>query len=238
MRHGNVTYFDGSGKPILPETVPLNEEGRAQADAAGQAFAAQQVSFDKVIVSGLPRTVETARRVLAQMRQADASLPDLAERMEIWPEWEELRGGKLAEIALQSLQSAFVGAFEGAVAEDKRFLNGESIGEFLERVLPPVQRLREDKSWDIALIVLHGGVNCALLSHALTAGVRLFLGNLAQTPSCINAIDIGEDPRDWVVRMVNYAPPAALHTGSRKTTMESLLEQYLQFRKDLRGMQQ
>ena len=35
MRHGSVTYFDEQGKPFLPEQVPLNELGRAQATAAG-----------------------------------------------------------------------------------------------------------------------------------------------------------------------------------------------------------
>jgi broad specificity phosphatase PhoE len=68
MRHGSVTYFDASGRPYPPETVPLNDEGRAQADAAGHAFAAAGVRFDRVIVSGLPRTVETAARVLAATR--------------------------------------------------------------------------------------------------------------------------------------------------------------------------
>ena len=65
MRHGSVTYFDDAGKSRLPESVPLNEEGRAQADAAGLALRAAGVRFDRVIVSGLPRTVETAARVLA-----------------------------------------------------------------------------------------------------------------------------------------------------------------------------
>ncbi len=86
MRHGSVTYFDAAGKPFQPESVPLNESGRAQASAAGRVFAEQCLRCDRVIVSGLPRTVETAQRVLAETGQAIA--------LEIWPELEELRGGR------------------------------------------------------------------------------------------------------------------------------------------------
>jgi probable phosphoglycerate mutase len=74
-------------------------------------------------------------------------------------------------------------------------------------------------------MVLHGGVNRAILSYALT-GQRLFLGNLAQTAGCINAMDIGESASDWVVRLVNYSPPSELQAESRSTTMEALFEQY------------
>jgi len=73
--------------------------------------------------------------------------------------------------------------------------------------------------------VLHGGVNCAILSHALT-GQRLFLGGLAQAPGCINALDVGRDERDWVVRCVNHSPSEPLQPGARATTMELLFEQY------------
>ena len=221
MRHGNVTYFDEAGKPILPEAVPLNEQGRAQAVAAGQVFAADGVRFDRVIVSGLPRTVETAMGVLAQTGQ------DIA--LETWPELVESRGGKLASIANARLQDAFTGAFEGVVPEDKRFLNGESIAELMDRVHPALDRLRAADDWDTALLVLHGGVNRAILSLALT-GQRLFLGNLAQTAGCINALDVGAAPADWVVRFVNHAPPSVLQDDTRSTTMEILYEQYRKFR--------
>ena len=50
MRHGNVTYFDESGRPILPEAVPLNEQGRAQAEAAGRVFAGDRVRDRKSVV--------------------------------------------------------------------------------------------------------------------------------------------------------------------------------------------
>ena len=221
MRHGSVTYFDASGKPFLPESVPLNETGRMQAGAAGSTFAELGLRFDRVIASGLPRTLETATLVLAKTGQ------DIA--IEVWPELQEIRGGRLATIPEGELREAFLGAFEGVVPEDKRFLGGESIGELLDRVLPALDKLRADSAWDSVLLVLHGGVNRAILSRAL-AGQRSFFGNLSQAPGCINALDVGEDLHDWVVRMTNYAPTDILQPASRRTTMEVLLDEYLKYR--------
>ena len=221
MRHGSVTYFDESGKPFLPESVPLNETGRMQSAAAGVTFAQLGLTFDRVITSGLPRTVETATRVLAETKQAI--------EIEVWPELEEIRGGRLSAIPDETLRDAFVGAFEGMVAEHRRFLGGESIGELLDRVLPALDRLRADATWETVLLVLHGGVNRAIVSHALT-GQRYFLGNLSQAPGCINALDVGTVREDWVVRMTNYAPSDLLQPNERETTMEVLYAQYLRFR--------
>jgi probable phosphoglycerate mutase len=222
MRHGSVTYFDNEGKPFLPEQVPLNELGRAQASAAGKVFALENLRFDRVIVSGLPRTVETATRVLAETGQQI--------ELEHWRELEELKGGKLSAIPDEALKEAFVGAFDGLVPEHKQFLGGESIGQLMDRVHPCIDRLRADKSWDTVLLVLHGGINRAILSYALT-NQRLFLGNLAQTAGCINALDVGDDHADWVVRIANYSPLSQLQGESRTTTMEVLLDQYKKFRR-------
>ncbi|MEX5744747.1 histidine phosphatase family protein [Massilia sp. X63] len=217
MRHGSVTYFDDAGRPFLPEGMALNAAGRAQADAAGQAFRAAGVRFDRVLVSGLPRTVETARRVLAASGQVLEP--------EAWPELREIRGGRLSAIPTAELRRAFTGAFEGLVDEGQRFLGGESVGDMLDRVHPAIAHLRAQDDWETVLLVLHGGVNCAILSLALT-GQRLFLGGLAQAAGCINALDVGQDPRDWVVRFVNYVPPGPLQPEARSTTMEQLYAQY------------
>jgi len=221
MRHGSVAYFDTAGNPVLPETVSLTEQGRAQATAAGRVFADAGVRFDRVIVSGLPRTVQTAERVLAETGQQIA--------IDAWPELEEIRGGRLSQIPDHALRDAFMGVFEGVVAEEQRFLGGESVGELMDRIHPAIDRLRADPTWDTVLLVLHGGVNCAILSLALT-GQRMFLGALAQTPACINALDVGEERRDWVVRFMNFAPPLPLQGDARTTTMEQLYAQYLKSR--------
>jgi broad specificity phosphatase PhoE len=224
MRHGDVTYFDDSGRAIDPESVPLNERGREQASAAGREFAAHDVRFDRVIVSGLPRTIETARRVLEQTGQSI--------ELEVWPEWQEIRGGKLKNLTRADVERAFLSAFDGVVPEETQFLGGETIGELLDRALPAVARLRADASWDTVLLVLHGGVNRALLSHAITAGGRAFFGHLSQATGCINVLDVGVTPGDWIVHAINHSPPSPLHADVRNTTMELLYAQFLRFKAD------
>jgi aminoglycoside phosphotransferase (APT) family kinase protein/broad specificity phosphatase PhoE len=223
MRHGSVTYFAHNGAPFDPLSVALDAEGREQADAAGRMFANQAVRFDRVITSGLARTVETASRVLAA-----ADHPPI--ELETWSELEEIRGGRLSAIADEDLRQAFLGAFEATVAEDTRFLGGESVGQLMDRVLPAITKLRTDSSWKTVLLVLHGGVNRVILSHALT-GSRTLLGGLSQAPACINALDVGDAERDWIVRHVNISAVDLLQPAIRHSTMEKLLTQYLAWRR-------
>jgi broad specificity phosphatase PhoE len=208
MRHAAVSYFD-DGKPVRPDEVPLTEEGIQQARAAGEALST--VDFDRVVASGLPRTVETARIVAPAV---DA---------ETWPDLRELEGGRLGDIPEDQLERTFVRAFHGVVPEDARFLGGETIGSLFDRVLPALDRLLADLDWDVVLAVLHGGVNRAILSYALT-GRREFLGGFEQAPACINVLDIGES--GWIVRAVNVAPYDPMHLRGRLTTMEELWAQF------------
>lgn len=218
MRHGSVDYFRPDGSAVPPDTVPLNETGRAQADAAGALFRAAGVHFDKVVASGLPRTLETAQRVLEANGQAPALPIAVDERLQ------EIRPGRLADLPREQLAEAFLGAFSGARVEHHRFLGGESVGELLDRVLPAFDDLLADPGWQTLLLVLHGGVNRALVSRVL-AGERAFFGRIEQAPACINIVDAGAD--DLVLRGVNLAPTQWLHERERHTTMEKLLAQFL-----------
>jgi probable phosphoglycerate mutase len=202
MRHGAVSYFDPDGNPVEPDEVSLNEEGRVQAEAARALL--EPVELDRVVTSGLPRTVETAQVVAS------------GGEIEEWPDLRELRGDRLASIPADQLEAEFVHAFRGVVPNDKRFLGGETIGELFDRVLPALDRLLEDDSWDTVLAVLHGAVNRAILSYALT-GERMFLGHFEQAAGCVNVLDVGDE---WIVRAVNVAPLDLLHASTRMTTME------------------
>lgn len=223
MRHGAVEYFDADGRPVPPDDVPLTARGVEQAQAVGRALAAASVPIDRVITSGLTRTRSTAAHVLS----AAGFNPPLAE----WPQWQEIRGGRLASIPDTDVRAAFINAFEGPAPREARFLNGETIGELLDRALPALAQLLADADWDTALLVLHGGVNRALLSWFLT-GQSVFLGGLAQDPGCLNIIDVGPTPAQSIVRMVNYCLLEPFLSGSRLSTMEHLLGQYLKLRGD------
>ncbi len=208
MRHARVSYFE-DGRPVRPDLVPLTDEGREQARAAAAVL--DGIQFDRVITSGLPRTLETARIVA----------PDA--EPESWPELREIESGRLGDIPEDELERAFVETWRRVVPEDARFLAGETVGSLLDRVLPAVDLLIADPDWDVVLAVLHGGVNRAILSYALTGG-RAFLGNFEQSPGCINVLDVGGD--DWVVRAVNTSPTDLAHRVGRLRTMEELWAEF------------
>jgi broad specificity phosphatase PhoE len=149
--------------------------------------------------------------------------------VEHWPQLQEIRAGRLAGITDHDLRAAFVAAFEGPAPRDTRFLGGETIGELIDRAVPALQRLLAARDWDTALLVLHGGVNRALLSWILT-GQPVFLGGLAQDPGCLNVVDVGPSPATSVLRVMNFCPLDTLQTESRLSTMEHLLQQYLKLR--------
>ena len=208
MRHGAVAYFDDDGRPVAPDDVPLTDEGREQAVATRELL--QEERIDRVISSGLPRTAETAALVAP------------GHEVETWPELREIMGARFSSIPPAELEEAFVHAFRGVVPNDKRFIGGETIGELFDRVLPALERLVEDETWDTALVVAHGAVNRAVLSYALT-GERMFLGRFEQAPGCLNVLDVGDE---WVVRAVNVAPRDLVHRSTRLTQMEQYWLQY------------
>jgi broad specificity phosphatase PhoE len=210
MRHAEVSYFSADGEPVDPSEVPLNDEGISQARTVAQAM--RGVELDRVVCSGLPRTLETAAIVAP------------GAELESWPDLREIQGGRLSEIPVDALEHEFVHAFRGVIPNESRFLRGESIGELFDRVLPAVERLVAADGWHTALAVLHGGVNRAILSYALTAE-RMFLGHFEQAPACVNVLDLG-DGGEWIVRAVNVAPYDLLHLSHRETTMERYWAKY------------
>ena len=216
MRHGSVDYFDADGQPMRQDQLTLSQSGIAQAQAAGALL--RDIRFDRVVSSGLLRTRQTAQLVL------DASLNNAPPAIEAWPELDEMKNGRLENIARDDLERSFLDVFRGIRGEQEKFLGGETLGQLFDRVIPALQKLLSDRAWDTLLLVLHGGVNRSILSYALT-GQRMFLGAFEQAPACINVLDV--DDSHWVVHAVNVAPTDWLHGETRSTTMEMFLQEYL-----------
>src|SRR5438094_3697288 len=86
VRHGDVSYFDPQGKPFRPATVPLNHDGRLQAEAAGRLLA--EIPLDRVVGSDLVRSTETANLMIAGRPS----------RLETFAEVREIQPGGLAGI--------------------------------------------------------------------------------------------------------------------------------------------
>lgn len=231
MRHGSVEYFLPDGRIARPETVELSPLGRQQADAAGALFVAAGVRFDRVLTSGLARTQETAQRVLAAC--GAGSSPQATPVIEVDERLQEIRSGRIADLPAHAIRAAFLAVFQPAPAaelEARRFLGGESVGELLDRVLPAWADWLARDDWQCALLVLHGGVNRALLSSLLTGG-RAFFGALEQAPACINVLDLPHPSASAtsgapVLRAVNLSPTQGLQANERHSTMEHLLHEF------------
>ena len=207
MRHAQVRYFEG----LDPEQVVLTEEGRRQADAARVAL--ERVRFDRVVTSGLTRTLETAGIVAPSVE------PEGCYGLR------EIESGEIRGVAPEAVQEMMATAFRGVVPLETRFLGGESIAELFDRALPEIEGLLADENWDVLLLILHGGVNRAILGHALT-GDRVFLGGFEQSPGCINVLDVAADGT-WIVRAVNHTAYDPAHVAApRTTTMEHLWDEY------------
>jgi probable phosphoglycerate mutase len=199
--------------------VVLTDEGRRQAEAA--AVELREIRFDRVVTSGLARTLETAGIV------AHDPEPDRCYGLR------EIESGDIRGLRPSEVQTMMTSAFRGVVPLDARFLGGETAGSLVDRVRAELDTLLADESWDVVLLVLHGGVNRAILSRAIT-GERVLLGGFEQAPGCINVLDVDAEGA-FLVRAVNHTPYDPAHVQApRATTMEQLWEEYVAARRERR----
>jgi probable phosphoglycerate mutase len=219
MRHGEVDYFDEAGRPLRPQTVRLNADGRRQAEAAGRALAA--VPLDLAFTSGLERTIETATLALVGR--------DLPSEAAAW--LREIETGRMSEwgaAPAEAVERAILGALGPELSPESRFLGGETFASLQQRLAAGWSALLARTDWRSVLLVAHGVVNRMLLATALGAGLGT-LAALEQDASCINLIEV-DDAGRCLVRLVNYTPECPLKEGLHLSTLEGLYRQYLRGR--------
>jgi probable phosphoglycerate mutase len=220
MRHGHVDYFaEGLTDPRI---VPLTEEGRAQATAAGEALA--HVHFDLVVNSGLPRTIETMSLILAGREFPDpVSIAGL----------EELKSGWVTAASREELAAMLAFSFDDAEHADARFLpDGETFADAQARITDAVEHLIAERHWKTALIVAHEGVNRIILGWACGGGLRT-IGAFEQDLACVNVIDLDITAREdgsglkierAILKAVNVTPYDYVKSGLPRTSLEHLFD--------------
>ena len=188
FRHGAVDYIDATGAWVEdPNSVDLNELGRAQAAAMAEIFA--DVHVDMAICSGYPRTVQTGQIILGGR---DLALDVNEDLQEIRHGSGEVSGGYdiCADVAFSHWR---------APDEDATFLGGERYHDFYARVSLAMDALLADRTWHDLAVFAHGGTNAAVLGWATGVGLQAF-GLLDQAMCCLNIIDFDFDDTGTVIR--------------------------------------
>ena len=216
MRHGDVSYFDAAGKPLDPRHVPLTDSGRLHALAASEMLA--DVPFDHAVCSGLLRSEQTARLVLAQR--------DLPLRHE--ERFKEIKAGRLRAVPAEQREQVIAYAYDGAGIQGARFIDGERWEDFRVRVLAAWADLLGDASWLNLLIVAHDAVNRVLLSEVAGAGLQ-GLKAFEQEPACVNIIEVDVEAgclRRSFFRAINLVAYDQARLGCHLTVMEQVFREF------------
>lgn len=221
MRHGHVDYF----APGLtdPRGVPLTDEGRAQAAAAGDAL--RRIDFDIAVYSGLPRTRETAEIVLDGRERA----PDLT----VSEGLEELKSGWIQAKSREELAARLAYSFDYADEEGASFLpDGETFVSAEQRIVEALETLILHENWKTALIVAHEGVNRVALGWACGGGLKT-IACFEQDLCCINLIDVDVTPKEdgnglqierTLIKAMNVTPYDFVKHGLQRTSLEHLFD--------------
>lgn len=231
MRHGHVDYFGREIQAAGGDTkvVPLTPLGQEQADAGGRALS--HVRFDRALCSGVPRTRQTAERVLAG--QVENPAPSL----EIDPDLIEIHNGRFGEVkSREELAAKMAFYFELAGEPGATMLeHGEVFVEAERRAIGAIRRLLAEPGWHTALIAAHEGINRLILGWAALGAkgsglvaVKAF----EQDPACINVIDfdmvpnadgsVGTEIQRAIIKAVNVTPYNYFKHGMNMTSLEAI----------------
>ena len=188
FRHGAVDYLDDNGEWVDdPDIVDLNTRGRAQAESMAVLF--EGIHVDKAICSGLPRTLQTGRTILA----------DRPVEIEIFAELEEIRPMKGEPAGGYDVYTDIAFSHWRAERDDARFLGGERYHDFYNRISAAMETLLADPSWHNLAVFAHGGTNAAILGWTTGVGLQAF-GLLDQSMCCLNIVDFDVDDNGVVLR--------------------------------------
>jgi len=198
VRHGqSIPYEEGRPFPLVDGhgDPPLSPRGHWQAERVAERLEDEPVSA--IYVSSLTRTHQTAAPLATRLRLDVAIEPDLREVF-----LGEFEGGLFRQMAVEGHPAVVRMRETGDWGE----LPGAETNEQLQRrTVTAIERLAERHGDELIVVVCHGGVIAAVLSHAMRQPVMAYRG--ARNASLSHVVVHGGE---WILRSFNDAA----HTGS------------------------
>ena len=185
FRHGEVDYTP-QGKVVKnPDLVDLTEVGKKQAKSIDENT--KDFSIERIICSGLPRTLQTAEHIASRREITIECFPLLKEY-----EWDPnlLKDTKIERFGY---------LFEDSLA--KEMIGGtEDANEFYRRITCQLETIiKED--WSEMAAFLHGAVNAAIMCWVNDVDIS-FASKYDQDHAALNIIDIDVNEKGKIVRKI------------------------------------
>ena len=185
FRHGEVDYTP-QGKVVKnPDLVDLTEVGKKQAKSIDENT--KDFSIERIICSGLPRTLQTAEHIASRREITIECFPLLKEY-----EWDPnlLKDTKIERFGY---------LFEDSLA--KEMIGGtEDADEFYRRITCQLETIvKED--WSEMAAFLHGAVNAAIMCWVNDVDIS-FASKYDQDHAALNIIDIDVNEKGKIVRKI------------------------------------
>ena len=197
FRHGEVDYTP-QGKVVKnPDLVDLTEVGKKQAKSIDENT--KEFSIERIICSGLPRTLQTAEHIASRRNITIECFPLLKEY-----EWNP-------DLLKDTKIERFGYLFEDSLA--KEMIGGtEDADEFYRRITCQLETIiKED--WSEMAAFLHGAVNAAIMCWVNDVDIS-FASKYDQDHAALNIIDIDVNEKGKIVRKIlkRYNIPPNLST--------------------------
>ena len=197
FRHGEVDYTP-QGKVVKnPDLVDLTEVGKKQAKSIDENT--KEFSIERIICSGLPRTLQTAEHIASRREITIECFPLLKEY-----EWDP-------DLLKDTKIERFGYLFEDSLA--KEMIGGtEDADEFYRRITCQLETIvKED--WSEMAAFLHGAVNAAIMCWVNDVDIS-FASKYDQDHAALNIIDIDVNEKGKIVRKIlkRYNIPPNLST--------------------------
>ena len=208
FRHGEVDYTP-QGKVVKnPDLVDLTEVGKKQAKSIDENT--KDFSIERIICSGLPRTLQTAEHIASRREITIECFPLLKEY-----EWDP-------DLLKDTKIERFGYLFEDSLA--KEMIGGtEDADEFYRRITCQLETIvKED--WSEMAAFLHGAVNAAIMCWVNDVDIS-FASKYDQDHAALNIIDIDVNEKGKIVRKIlkryNIPPNLSIIDSDMRSSWEN-----------------